>query len=166
MDRRRQRLRSHLLRAAEDEARARGCRRATLNTYSFQAPGFYQKQGYRIVGLVDACRRATATTRWSRTSRDAGRVLLGVRVWRPTHLRLLGQRGPRTVVLDREQQKRKVVAARFSHVRPSVGDLGTTVGEEHAEPVARHDEHCDIDLSFGDRLAEVNDVDDDEVAAS
>ena len=30
------------------EARRRGCARAHLTTYSFQAPGFYEKLGYRI----------------------------------------------------------------------------------------------------------------------
>ena len=39
--------------AAETEAKARGCRRATLDTYSFQAPAFYQRLGYKIVAAVD-----------------------------------------------------------------------------------------------------------------
>lgn len=42
-----------LLKAAETEAAARGCTRATLDTYSFQAPDFYQRLGYRIVAAVD-----------------------------------------------------------------------------------------------------------------
>ena len=42
-----------LLAAAETEAKARGCARATLDTYSFQAPQFYQRLGYRIVAAVD-----------------------------------------------------------------------------------------------------------------
>ncbi|MGB0497250.1 MAG: GNAT family N-acetyltransferase [Rubricella sp.] len=35
-----------LLRAAEEEARTRGARLAVLDTFSWQAPGFYEKQGY------------------------------------------------------------------------------------------------------------------------
>jgi GNAT superfamily N-acetyltransferase len=42
-----------LLRAAETEAKARGCTRATLETYSFQAPRFYERLGYEIVGAID-----------------------------------------------------------------------------------------------------------------
>jgi len=46
-------LDAELLAAAETEAKARGCARATLDTYSFQAPQFYQRLGYRIVAAVD-----------------------------------------------------------------------------------------------------------------
>ena len=43
-----------LLRMAEAEARARNCLHVMLTTYSFQARGFYEKEGYRVVGeLVD-----------------------------------------------------------------------------------------------------------------
>ena len=35
-----------LLRAAEDEARARGCTQMTVSSFTFQAPAFYQKHGY------------------------------------------------------------------------------------------------------------------------
>ena len=42
-----------LLLMAEAEARKRGCSHATLNTYSFQAPDFYQRLGYRIVATLE-----------------------------------------------------------------------------------------------------------------
>jgi GNAT superfamily N-acetyltransferase len=42
-----------LLKAAETEAKARGCTRATLDTYSFQAPSFYERLGYKIVAAVE-----------------------------------------------------------------------------------------------------------------
>lgn len=41
---------ARLLAMAEDEARRRGATRAYLDTFSFQAPGFYQKQGYHVFG--------------------------------------------------------------------------------------------------------------------
>lgn len=39
-----------LLTLAEEEARSRGARNAYLDTFSFQAPGFYQKHGYEVFG--------------------------------------------------------------------------------------------------------------------
>jgi GNAT superfamily N-acetyltransferase len=39
-----------LLRMAEAEARTRGCSHALLTTYSFQARGFYEGEGYDVVG--------------------------------------------------------------------------------------------------------------------
>jgi GNAT superfamily N-acetyltransferase len=39
-----------LLASAEDEARRRGCRWAKLNTWEFQAPGFYETCGYEVYG--------------------------------------------------------------------------------------------------------------------
>lgn len=37
-----------LLEAAEQEAQARGCKVILIRSYSFQAPGFYQKFGYQM----------------------------------------------------------------------------------------------------------------------
>ena len=44
---------TRLLAQAEAEAARRGCGHAHLNTFSFQARGFYEKQGYRVVGQMD-----------------------------------------------------------------------------------------------------------------
>ena len=40
---------SKLLQQAESEAKKRNCRYVFVNTYQFQAPAFYQKQGYKEV---------------------------------------------------------------------------------------------------------------------
>lgn len=39
-----------LLEAAEEKARQQGAKDAYLDTFSFQAPEFYRKQGYQIFG--------------------------------------------------------------------------------------------------------------------
>jgi ribosomal protein S18 acetylase RimI-like enzyme len=44
---------SRLLLAAEQEAIKRECRCAQLETLSFQAPGFYQKLGYKVFAQFD-----------------------------------------------------------------------------------------------------------------
>lgn len=43
-----------LMYQAEQEAVRRGCHAVWLSTYSFQAPGFYQKLGYRVFGELPA----------------------------------------------------------------------------------------------------------------
>jgi GNAT superfamily N-acetyltransferase len=43
---------SELLRQAEEAAQARGCIGAWLDTFSFQARGFYEKLGYRVAGEI------------------------------------------------------------------------------------------------------------------
>ena len=45
-------LGSRLMARAEELARERGCTASRVETWSFQAPEFYKKQGYRIVGEV------------------------------------------------------------------------------------------------------------------
>jgi len=42
-----------MLAQAEREALARGCRGAWLDTYSFQAREFYERQGYSVFGILD-----------------------------------------------------------------------------------------------------------------
>jgi GNAT superfamily N-acetyltransferase len=45
-------LGTRLLDAAEREALRRGCCQVFLMTYSFQAPGFYFKHGFRLVAML------------------------------------------------------------------------------------------------------------------
>ncbi|MDB6122742.1 MAG: family N-acetyltransferase [Pedosphaera sp.] len=44
---------SSLMRAAEDEARVRGCLHAHCDTFDFQALPFYQRLGYSVFGRLD-----------------------------------------------------------------------------------------------------------------
>ena len=44
---------SELMGAAETVAREQGCRAAYLDTFTFQAPKFYQRLGYREFGRLD-----------------------------------------------------------------------------------------------------------------
>ncbi|HTV46294.1 MAG TPA: GNAT family N-acetyltransferase [Stellaceae bacterium] len=50
---RRQRLGTRIIRAAEEEGVRRGCSRAILSTLSFQAPGFYERMGWQVLGRID-----------------------------------------------------------------------------------------------------------------
>lgn len=42
-----------LLHRVEAEGRAAGAKWASVSTYSFQAPEFYKKHGYRVIGQMD-----------------------------------------------------------------------------------------------------------------
>jgi GNAT superfamily N-acetyltransferase len=44
-----------LMAEAEAEALRRGCHAASLDTYSFQARGFYERLGYSVFGIIDDC---------------------------------------------------------------------------------------------------------------
>ena len=44
---------TQLLTAAEEEAVARGCKQATVETHSFQAPQFYPARGYIACGVTE-----------------------------------------------------------------------------------------------------------------
>ncbi len=46
-------LGTELFRAAEQEARRRGCTQIVLMTFSFQAPSFYDRQGFELVAAID-----------------------------------------------------------------------------------------------------------------
>ncbi len=42
-----------MMATAEEEARARACRGVWLDTFSFQARGFYEKLGYSVFGAIE-----------------------------------------------------------------------------------------------------------------
>ena len=50
---REQGLGTEIMRLAEEAAKRRGCKYALLDTYEFQALGFYQKQDYQQFGQLD-----------------------------------------------------------------------------------------------------------------
>jgi GNAT superfamily N-acetyltransferase len=43
---------TRMMEMAEEEARRRGCRAGVLLTINFQAPGFYQRVGWRVFGEI------------------------------------------------------------------------------------------------------------------
>jgi GNAT superfamily N-acetyltransferase len=56
-------LATELMAEVEATARRRGCRLAMGLTYDVLTPGFYDRLGYRTVGIIDDCPAGTAT-RW------------------------------------------------------------------------------------------------------
>jgi GNAT superfamily N-acetyltransferase len=50
---RKQGLGTRIINAAEEEGRLRGCTRALLTTLSFQAPGFYKRQGWEVLAELE-----------------------------------------------------------------------------------------------------------------
>jgi GNAT superfamily N-acetyltransferase len=50
---RKNRIGSQIINMAEAEATRRGCSRAVLFTVTFQAPGFYERQGYQVLGRIE-----------------------------------------------------------------------------------------------------------------
>ncbi len=47
------RIGTQIIEQAEAEARKRGCSAAVLYTITFQAPGFYERCGYRVLGRIE-----------------------------------------------------------------------------------------------------------------
>jgi GNAT superfamily N-acetyltransferase len=66
-DHRRRGWGTRLLLATEAEAVKRGCRCSQLDTFSFQALGFYQKNGYRVFGELE---NVTGEHRWYFLKKD------------------------------------------------------------------------------------------------
>jgi GNAT superfamily N-acetyltransferase len=56
-------LATELMAEVEATARRRGCRLAMGLTYDVLTPGFYDRLGYRTVGIIEDCPAGT-TTRW------------------------------------------------------------------------------------------------------
>ena len=42
-----------LVETAEKEGQKRGCLHVSVDTFEFQAPGFYEKQGYSVYGVME-----------------------------------------------------------------------------------------------------------------
>jgi len=63
---------SRILRAAEDEARRRGCDRAAVSSFTFQAPGFYQRHGYVETGRTPGIPGGHADVHLFKSLTDSG----------------------------------------------------------------------------------------------
>jgi GNAT superfamily N-acetyltransferase len=63
-------LGSRILATAEAEAMRRGCRRAVLFTVHFQAPKFYERHGWEVLGRLDL--EPPGHTRYCMTKRLGG----------------------------------------------------------------------------------------------
>ena len=46
-------LGTRLIAAVEEKGRRNVAKKAELNTFGFQAPGFYEKQGYQCFGAIE-----------------------------------------------------------------------------------------------------------------
>lgn len=57
-DARREGWGAQLLAAAEAEARSRGCGQVVVSSFTFQAPGFYERHGYVETGRTEGIPRA------------------------------------------------------------------------------------------------------------
>ena len=71
---RRQRYGAALLERGEQIARDRSCDTSYLNTFDFQAPGFYLKQGYRIIGELRDVPRGCTRIWFSKSLYSQGKV--------------------------------------------------------------------------------------------
>jgi GNAT superfamily N-acetyltransferase len=61
---------SRLLARAEEEAGRRGCLIAQVDTYSFQSPGFYQRNGYSEFGRVEGLSNGDSRLYYSKALAD------------------------------------------------------------------------------------------------
>ncbi len=57
---------SKLMRMVEDEALKRGCTIAYTDTFSWQAPGFYEKHGYTLYGKLEGFPEGDALSYYSK----------------------------------------------------------------------------------------------------
>jgi GNAT superfamily N-acetyltransferase len=63
---------SGLLKAAEDVAREHDCDVVYLSTFAFQAPAFYEKQGYAMIGELPDVPRGYSRRWFAKRLRDVG----------------------------------------------------------------------------------------------